>query len=245
MAFTLAILTAGIAYYAHYYGILPNEKETVLSQLARTIFSKGPVYYTIQFATALILILAANTSYSDFPRLSSIMANDRYLPRQLSNRGDKLVFSTGILILGFLSALLLVLFRGETHLLIPLYAVGVFTAFTLSQTGMVKHWIKDRRKGWLKSAFLNGIGALVTGVVLVIIAVEKFSHGMDNPHRYPHTRPPDAEGAPALSFRCGAVVARKVHHGRNRVSAPFGDYPDLRDSAGGRSCHQICEGAVR
>jgi amino acid transporter len=177
MAFTLAILTIGIAYYAHYYAILPNENETVLSQLARTIFSKGIVYYMIQFATALILILAANTSYSDFPRLSSIMANDRYLPRQLSNRGDKLVFSNGILILGFLSALLLVLFKGETHLLIPLYAVGVFTAFTLSQIGMVKHWVKDRGKGWLKSAFINGIGGLVTGVVLIIIAAEKFTHG--------------------------------------------------------------------
>jgi amino acid transporter len=177
MAFTLAVLTIGIAYYAHYYGILPNANETVLSQLARAIFSKGVVYYMIQFATALILILAANTSYSDFPRLSSILANDRYLPRQLSNRGDKLVFSNGILILGFLSALLLVLFRGETHLLIPLYAVGVFTAFTLSQIGMVKHWLKDRGNGWLKSAVINGIGGLVTGVVLVIIAAEKFSHG--------------------------------------------------------------------
>lgn len=177
MAFMLAILTIGIAYFSHYYGILPNQNETVLSQLARTIFSKGPVYYTIQFATALILILAANTSYSDFPRLSSIMANDRYLPRQLSNRGDKLVFSNGILILGFLSALLLVLFKGSTHLLIPLYAVGVFTAFTLSQIGMVKHWFKDKGKGWLKSAVINGVGGVVTGVVLVIIAVEKFSHG--------------------------------------------------------------------
>ncbi len=177
MAFILGVLTIGISYFSHYYGILPNKNETVLSQLARTIFSKGIVYYTIQFATALILILAANTSYSDFPRLSSIMANDRYLPRQLSNRGDKLVFSNGILILGFLSALLLMLFKGETHLLIPLYAVGVFTAFTLSQTGMVRHWIKYRGKNWLKSAMINGIGAVVTGIVLLIIAVEKFSHG--------------------------------------------------------------------
>ncbi|MEW6601018.1 MAG: APC family permease [Nitrospirota bacterium] len=177
MAVILGILTIGIAYYANYYSILPNTDETVLSQLARTVFSKGIIYYTIQFATALILILAANTSYADFPRLSSIMANDRYLPRQLSSRGDKLVFSNGILILGFLSALLLVLFRGDTHLLIPLYAVGVFTAFTLSQAGMVRHWMKDRGKGWFKSAFINGLGGLVTGVVLVIIAVEKFTHG--------------------------------------------------------------------
>lgn len=177
MAFILAILTIGIAYFANYFSILPNENETVLSQLARTVFSKGVVYYTIQFATALILILAANTSYADFPRLSSIMANDRYLPRQLINRGDKLVFSNGILILGILSALLLVLFKGYTHSLIPLYAVGVFTAFTLSQAGMVRHWIKDKGRGWLKSAIINGIGGIVTGIVLVIIAVEKFTHG--------------------------------------------------------------------
>ena len=177
MAFTLAVLTIGIAYYAHYYAILPNSGETVLSQLTRAVFSKGVIYYTVQFATALILILAANTSYADFPRLSSIMANDRYLPRQLSNRGDKLVFSNGILILGFLSALLLVLFKGDTHSLIPLYAVGVFTAFTLSQFGMVKHWMREKGNGWLKSAVINGVGGFVTGVVLIIIAVEKFEHG--------------------------------------------------------------------
>ncbi len=177
MAFTLAVLTIGIAYFANYYGILPNPDETVVSQLARTVFSKGIVYYIIQFATMLVLILAANTSFADFPRLSSIMANDRYLPRQLSNRGDKLVFSNGILILGFLSVLLLVLFRGDTHSLIPLYAVGVFTAFTLSQAGMVRHWMREKGKGWRKSAVINGAGCITTGVVLVIIAVEKFTHG--------------------------------------------------------------------
>jgi amino acid transporter len=177
MAFTLCVLTIGIAYFSRHYGILPNQNETVLSQLARTVFSKGIVYYIIQFSTALVLVLAANTSFADFPRLSSIMANDRYLPRQLSNRGDKLVFSNGILILGSLSALLITLFRGDTHSLIPLYAVGVFTAFTLSQAGMVRHWIKDRGRGWFKSALINGIGAVVTGIVLVIIALEKFKHG--------------------------------------------------------------------
>jgi amino acid transporter len=177
MAFTLGILTIGIAYFAHHYAILPNENETVLSQLARTVFSKGIVYYMIQFATALVLILAANTSFADFPRLSSIMATDRFLPRQLSNRGDRLVFSNGILMLGLLSALLIALFGGDTHALIPLYAVGVFTAFTLSQAGMVKHWMKGRDKGWFRSALINGVGAIVTGIVLAIIAVEKFEHG--------------------------------------------------------------------
>ena len=177
MAVTLAVLTIGIAYYSHHYAILPNENETVLSQLVRTVFSKGIIYYTIQFATAVILILAANTSFADFPRLSSIMANDRYLPRQLSNRGDKLVFSNGILILGVLSALLLILFGGDTYSLIPLYAVGVFTAFTLSQIGMVRHWVREKGKGWIKSAVINGVGGLVTGVVLIIVAVEKFTQG--------------------------------------------------------------------
>ena len=177
MAALLGVLTLGIAYFADYYRIMPNENETVLSQLARTIFSKGFIYYTIQFATAFILVLAANTSFADFPRLSSIMATDRFLPRQLSNRGDRLVFSNGILLLGFFSALLLVIFGGDTHALIPLYAVGVFTAFTLSQAGMVKHWIKFKGEGWKKSIVINGVGAIATGIVLVIIATEKFTHG--------------------------------------------------------------------
>ncbi|MBF0559601.1 MAG: amino acid permease [Nitrospirae bacterium] len=125
----------------------------------------------------MILVLAANTSFADFPRLSSIMANDRFLPRQLSNRGDRLVFSNGIVLLGFFSAGLLVLFGGDTHALIPLYAIGVFTAFTLSQAGMVKHWIKYKGPGWKKSIIINGAGTIATAVVLLIIAVEKFSHG--------------------------------------------------------------------
>jgi amino acid transporter len=177
MALILGSLFMGITFLADHYGIMPNENETVLSQVARTIFSKGIFYYVIQFSTSLILILAANTSFADFPRLSSIMAADRYLPRQLSSRGDKLVFSNGILILGFFSILLIVIFRGDTHALIPLYAVGVFTAFTLSQAGMVRHWIKFKGKGWIKSVIINGMGAVTTAVVLIIIASTKFIHG--------------------------------------------------------------------
>ena len=177
MAVILGVMTIGIAFFADHFHILPNSNETVLSQLTRTVFSKGAIYYTIQFSTTLILILAANTSFADFPRLSSIMSLDRYLPRQLSNRGDKLVFSNGILILGFLSIFLIVVFRGDTHALIPLYAVGVFTAFTLSQAGMVRHWIAKKERGWLKGIVINGIGTVTTAVVLLIIAVEKFTHG--------------------------------------------------------------------
>jgi amino acid transporter len=177
MALVLGSLFMGITFLADHYGIMPNESETVLSQVTRTVFSTGIVYYVVQFSTSLILILAANTSFADFPRLSSIMAADRYLPRQLSSRGDKLVFSNGILILGFFSVLLIVIFRGDTHALIPLYAVGVFTAFTLSQAGMVKHWIKFKGKGWIKSVIINGMGAVTTAVVLIIIASTKFMHG--------------------------------------------------------------------
>ncbi len=177
MAVILGVMTIGIAFFADHFHILPNSSETVLSQLTRTVFSKGAIYYTIQFSTTLILILAANTSFADFPRLSSIMSLDRFLPRQLSNRGDKLVFSNGILILGFLSIFLIVVFRGDTHALIPLYAVGVFTAFTLSQAGMVRHWLAKKERGWLKGIVINGIGTVTTAVVLLIIAVEKFTHG--------------------------------------------------------------------
>jgi len=177
MAVILGVMTIGIAFFADHYHILPNSNETVLSQLARTVFSKGTIYYTIQFATTLILILAANTSFADFPRLSSIMSLDRFLPRQLSNRGDRLVFSNGILILGVLSIILIVIFRGDTHALIPLYAVGVFTAFTLSQAGMVRHWFAGKEKGRVKGIVINGIGTVTTAVVLMIIAVEKFTHG--------------------------------------------------------------------
>ncbi len=177
MAVILGVMTIGIAFFADHFHILPNSSETVLSQLTRTVFSKGAIYYTIQFSTTLILILAANTSFADFPRLSSIMSLDRFLPRQLSNRGDKLVFSNGILILGFLSIFLIVVFRGDTHALITLYAVGVFTAFTLSQAGMVRHWLAKKERGWLKGIVINGIGTVTTAVVLLIIAVEKFTHG--------------------------------------------------------------------
>lgn len=177
MAVILATFFIGITFLADHYRILPNEQETVLSQLARTIFSKGIIYYIIQFSTSFILILAANTSYADFPRLSSIMASDHYLPRQLSSRGDKLVFSNGILLLSLFSVLLIILFRGDTHALIPLYAVGVFTAFTLSQAGMVRHWLRKKEKAWLRGAVINGIGTVTTAIVLVVIAYTKFIHG--------------------------------------------------------------------
>jgi amino acid transporter len=176
MAAILAVTSLGIAYLAHIYHIVPRESETVVSMLARNAFGQNLFYYNIQASTALILFLAVNTSYQDFPRLSSILARDGFMPRQMANRGDRLVFSNGIIILAGLSILLLVAFHGETHALIPLYAVGVFLSFTLSQAGMVRHWLKEKLPA-PHHIFLNGLGALTTGVVTVVIAVSKFSHG--------------------------------------------------------------------
>jgi amino acid transporter len=151
--------------------------ETVVSQLARTVFGSSGFYYVVQATTAMILILAANTSFADFPRLGAILARDRFLPRQLANVGDRLVYNNGILVLITLSSVLVALFRGSTHLLIPLYAVGVFLSFTISQSGMVKHWYSRRTRGWKRSAFINGLGAVTTAIVLAVIAMEKFTHG--------------------------------------------------------------------
>jgi amino acid transporter len=178
MACILGSSSLGMAYLAHTYQVVPREAETVVSVLARTIFGQNMLYYNLQAATALILFLAANTSYQDFPRLSSIMARDGFMPRQMANRGDRLVFSNGILILSGLSVALLVIFEGDTHALIPLYAVGVFLSFTLSQSGMVRHWLKlkDERPRPHHIA-LNALGAAATGVVCVVIAVSKFTHG--------------------------------------------------------------------
>jgi hypothetical protein len=177
MAFILGSFFLGISFLADHFNIVPVENETVLSQLAAAVFSRSIAYYTIQFSTALILVLAANTSFQDFPRLLSVMAADGFMPRQFGNRGDRLVFSNGILVLGAFAAVLVVIFGGATHALIPLYAVGVFLAFTLSQAGMVKHWLKLKGSRWCRNMLINGVGALTTAMVLVIIAAIKFVHG--------------------------------------------------------------------
>jgi len=178
MAGILGTMFIGTSYLADYFHIVPVENETVLSQLAAIVFAgKGIPYYLIQTATALILILAANTSFQGFPQLSSVMAADGYMPRQFGSRGDRLVFSNGIVILGIFAAILVVIFGGETHALIPLYAVGVFLAITLSQAGMVKHWLDNRSRHWRRNLAINGLGAATTSVVVVIIASTKFIHG--------------------------------------------------------------------
>ena len=177
MAVILGTFFVGITLLADRLGIVPVAEETVVSQIARRLHGAGLFYYAIQAATALILVLAANTSFADFPRLSSLLARDRYIPRQFATLGERLVFSNGIMVLGAMAALLLVIFGGETHALIPLYAVGVFISFTLSQSGMVRHWWTDRVRGWRHKLAINGLGALATGVVTVVIATTKFTHG--------------------------------------------------------------------
>ncbi|MDQ7819292.1 MAG: APC family permease [Armatimonadota bacterium] len=177
MAGILGALFMGITTLAHQLGISPHPQETVLSQIARSVFGTGGMYYLVQAATSLILILAANTSFADFPRLSAILARDGFLPRQLANLGDRLVFANGIVLLALVSGLLVAAFHASTHALIPLYAVGVFLAFTLSQAGMVRRWWTRREPGWRLHMLINGVGASVTCLVLTVVVVTKFVHG--------------------------------------------------------------------
>ncbi len=184
-AYTLVVMAAlgvtmfmGITLLAHAYQVVPNDTETVVSQIARAVFGgRGWAYYVVQAGTMLILVLAANTAYADFPRLASIVSRDRYLPRQFMNQGDRLAFSNGIVVLSTCAGVLLVLFGGDTHALIPLYMIGVFVSFTLSQFGMVIHWRRTREAGWRTSAAINGFGAIVTAIVLVIVATTKAAEG--------------------------------------------------------------------
>jgi amino acid transporter len=177
MGVILGSLFFGSAVLAHHLQPYPTHEETVISQLGRQVFGEGFLYVLLQFATAAILTLAANTAYADFPRLSSIIARDGYLPRQLANRGDRLVFSNGILVLSLAAGGLIVAFGGITTLLIPLYAVGVFLSFTLSQTGMVRHHLKDREPRWQRGVAINAVGAVATAIVLVIVGTTKFGNG--------------------------------------------------------------------
>jgi len=173
----LITLFLGITVLTYDFGILPRPEETVISQVARHVFGRSAFYYVIQAGTMLILLLAANTSFADFPRLSFFLARDRFIPRQFAAQGDRLVFSNGIVILAGLATLLLVVFGGDTHALIPLYAVGVFLSFTLSQASMVRRWLRLREEGWWWRSWFNGLGALVTGLVMLTIAATKFTHG--------------------------------------------------------------------
>ena len=177
MAVILGTLFMGISILAHHLQPYPSHDTTVLAQLGIQVFGQGAVFFVLQIATALILILAANTAYADFPRVASVIAFDEYLPHQMRNRGDRLVFSNGVLILATAAIVLIVAFGGVTTALIPLYAVGVFMSFTLSQAGMVRHHQKQREENWRRHAIMNGVGSVATLIVLVIVATTKFTSG--------------------------------------------------------------------
>ena len=177
MALLMGILFVGSIGLTQFLGVVAGPQETILSALARRLLGSGPLYFIIQFSTLLILAVAANTSFMDFPRVAAILAKDDFMPRQLTGLGDRLVFTNGILVLSFVAGALIIFFNGETHALIPLFAIGAFLAFTLSQSGMVVHWWRERGKAWLPKAIANGIGALATLTTLGVVILSKFLEG--------------------------------------------------------------------
>jgi amino acid transporter len=182
MAVSFGTIFLGLSFLSSQLGIIPDphEQETVISQITRTFVGAGsPYHYLVQLATAVLLILAANTAYADFPRLANFLARDGFLPRAFQFRGQRLAFNTGIVVLATLAGALILIFGGSVTALIPLYTVGVFIAFTLSQAGMVRRWYKlrDSERRWRQKAVINGIGAATTAVVAVEVAATKFVHG--------------------------------------------------------------------
>ena len=177
MGLLMGLLFVGSVGLTQALAVVAGPQETILSALARRLLGSGPLYLLIQAATMLILVVAANTSFADFPRVVALIAADGFLPRQLANLGDRLVFANGITLLAVATGLLMIVFGGDTHALIPLFAVGVFLAYTLSQAGMVVHWWRERGRAWLAKAMANGAGALATGVTLFVVGINKFVDG--------------------------------------------------------------------
>jgi amino acid transporter len=167
----------GITYLANATHARPSMTKSIVAQVADAVFHGGFGFAFVQIATALVLVLAANTAYQDFPRLSSILAKDRFMPRQFINRGDRLVFSNGIFVLTLIASLLIIIYNADVTKLIQLYVLGVFTSFTLSQTGMVRRWRRLKPPGWKRNAILNGVGAVATFIVLIVVGITKFTHG--------------------------------------------------------------------
>ncbi len=175
MGLILAVLFSGITFLAYYYGITPSARETVVSQIASQTFGRNWMYYFIQGTTSLILVFAANTGYSAFPLLAVNLARDKYLPRMLSNRGDRLVFSNGIVTLGVAAIILILIFKGNTEHLIPLYAVGVFIPFTLAQTGMMLKWLREKPANWVTKFIINTIGTFICFIVTMMFFITKLT----------------------------------------------------------------------
>lgn len=177
MAVILAVLFIGITFLASRFHILPSTEQTVIAQIANHVYGDSIGFYLFQAFTALLLFLAANTSFAAFPRLAAVLAEDGFIPRQFAFRGDRLAYSTGILLLGVVAGLVVIAGGGSTHALIPLYAVGVFIDFTISQSGMVRHWINTKEQGWRYRLSINAVGAVLTGVIAIVVTSVKFTSG--------------------------------------------------------------------
>ena len=177
LAFLILFIFGGLSFLSTIYSPVPHADVTVFAQIAQQVFGKNIMFYTIQVTTALILVMAANTAYAGLPLLLSLMAKDGYAPRQFSQRGKRLSFSNGIIVLGAAAAVLIIVFKGDTHLLLPLYAVGVFVSFTLSQVGMFLRWKRIKTPGYRHKALINGIGAIITFITVILIGMTKFFHG--------------------------------------------------------------------
>ncbi len=177
MAGILVFMLSGVTFMMMHFHVIPILEVTALSQLAEHVFNRSFFYYYIQITTMIVLYLAANTAYNGLPVLLSIIARDGYLPRYLSSRGERLTFSNGIIVITVAAAALIVAYGGHLDHLIALYAIGVFISFTIAQCSMVIHWKREKGSGWLVRAVVNGIGALATGLVVIVITLTKFSHG--------------------------------------------------------------------
>jgi amino acid transporter len=175
----LGALFLGTNWLGHHIGSVPTNQSNVIAQIGRAVATGwlSPLFYLVQLSAAVVLLLAANTSFNGFPLLAAVMARDDYFPHQFQHRGQRLAYSNGILVIGVLAAVLVWVFGGSTHALIPLFAVGVFCCFTLSQAGMVRHWQRTQGPGWRAKLAVNAVGAVVTGVVTVVVVTTKFAQG--------------------------------------------------------------------
>ena len=243
MAVLLAVLFIGLTVFAVAFGLRPTEEggPSVVALAARTAFGEGsPFFYAFAASTALILFLAANTSFNAFPRLAAILSEDGYMPRQFSFRGDRLAYSWGIVLLAAIAFVLLWAFGGDTHALIPLYSVGVFLCFTLSQLGMVKHWRRVRESGWRWRLAVNALGGVMTAVVLGIVVFEKFEAGALS-RGDPRARARRDDAVHQAAVRADPPHELKVDPDLVVAPAPprgAGRRPDLRARPGGRPGHQ-------
>ena len=222
MGFLASALFLGITVLSELLDVRITEEvaqsRSVLSLIGDAVFGGGLGFILLQVFTAGILVLAANTAFQDFPRLSSILARDQFMPSQFRNRGDRLVFSNGVLVLAGLALFLVWLYDANAHRLIQLYVIGVFTAFTLSQAGMVRRWFRVKGAGWRWRATLNGVGAAVTGIVLVVATITKFAQRrLRRGDRDPHPRHALPAGAQALPTHRPAPADRAAHRRRRGV----------------------------